>query len=209
MDAARAERFALCDLFDELGPEAPTVLDGWRTGELAAHLLARDSRPDAVPGMVVAAAHPWTERVERGIREAVPFPEIVGRLRSGPPRLSVGGLGGWRGDLHEWFVHHEDVRRANGLGPRADSEEQRRLDDAVWAVLPAFGPLLARPVRATVVLVSEDGRRRRVRRGAGTVEVHGRPSELLLALFGREGAATQAIGDPAAVSAWQTADLGP
>jgi len=209
MDAARAERLALCDLLEEVGPEAPTVLDSWRTADLAAHLLARDSRPDAVPGMVVAAAHPWTERVERTIRDGVPYIEVVDRLRRGPPRLSVGGLGGWRGDLHEWFVHHEDVRRAFGLGPRPDSAEQRRLDDGVWAVLPVFGPLLARRVRATVVLVSEDGRRRRIRRGAGTVEVHGRPSELLLALFGREGAAVQAIGDPDAVLAWRSASLGP
>ena len=209
MDAARAERLALCDLLTEVGPEAPTVLDGWRTADLAAHLLARDSRPDAVPGMVVAAAHPWTERVERTIRDGVPYTEVVGRLRRGPPRLSVGGLGGWRGDLHEWFVHHEDVRRALGLGPRPDSAEQRRLDDGVWAVLPVFGPLLAHRVRATVVLVSDDGRRRRVRRGTGTVEVHGRPSELLLALFGRQGAATHAIGDPDAVTAWESAALGP
>ncbi len=60
-----------------------------------------------------------------------------------------------------------------------------------------------------MVLVSEDGRRRRIRRGPGTVEVHGRPSELLLALFGREGAAVQAIGDPDAVLAWRSTPLGP
>lgn len=208
MDAARAERLALCDLLEEAGPEAPTVLHVWRTADLAAHLLARDIRPDAVPGMVVGIARPWTERVERGIREGVPYAEVVGRLRSGPPRLSIGGLGGWRGDLHEWFVHHEDVRRARGLGPRPDSAFQRDLDDGVWAVLPVLGPLLARRVGATVVLVSEDGRRRRVRRGAGVVEVHGRPSELLLTLFGREGAAVQAIGDPDAVEAWKSAAFG-
>jgi len=209
VDAARAERLALCDLLEEVGPEAPTVLDGWRTGELAAHLLARDTRPDAVPGMVAAIANPWTERVERTIQHRVPYADIVGRLRRGPPRLSVGGVGGWRCDLPEWFVHHEDVRRACGLGPRPDSAGQRRLDDGVWAVLPFFGPLLAHRFRATVVLVSEDGRRRRVRRGTGTVEVHGRPSELLLALFGRQGAAVQPLGDPAAVLAWRATRLGP
>ena len=208
MNPARVERLALCELLEELGPDAPTVLDGWRTSDLAIHLLARETRPDAVPGMVVAAANPWTRRVEDGIRSRVPAAEVVRRLRSGPPTLSVGGLAGWRAELHEWFVHHEDVRRANGLGPRPDGPEQRRLDDAVWAVLPVFGPLLARRVPATVVLVSEDGRRRRVRRGAGTVEVHGRPSELLLALFGRLGAAVESIGDPAAVAAWRSARLG-
>ena len=206
MDAARAERLALCDLLDELGPAGATALDGWCTADLAAHLLTRERRPDALPGLVVAAAHPWTERVERDARDAVPYQEVVHRLRQGPPVLWPGRLpGGWRADLHEWFVHHEDVRRANGRGPRPDTVDQRRLDDAVWAVLPLHGPRLARRVEATVVLVSEDGRRRRVRRGPGTVEVHGRPSEILLALFGRRPAAVHAIGHAEAVDAWEAA----
>lgn len=208
-------------LFDELGPEAPTVLDGWRTAELAAHLLARETRPDAVPGMTLALTHPWTERVERGIRDTIAYRDVVARLRRGPPLLSMGRLFGWRVDVAEWFVHHEDVRRANGRDPRPDSEDQRRLDDGIWSVLPFFAPLLAHRVRATVILVSEDGRRRRARRGpsgpgraggAGavkplTVEIHGRPSELLLALFGRPGAVVEAIGDPEAVDRWRA--LGP
>ena len=211
MDVARAERLALCDLFDELGPEAPTLLPGWRTDRMAAHLLTRDTRPDALPGMVVGAVSGWTGRVERGLLETVGYSDVVDRLRRGPPALSAGRLpGGWRADLHEWFVHHEDVRRADGRAPRPDGDAQRRLDDGVWAVLPLFGPLLCRRVEATVVLVSEDGRRRRVRRGPALVEVHGRPSEMLLALFGRRGvAAVHAIGDPDAVLAWESAPLGP
>lgn len=210
MDPARAERLALCDLLDDLGPEGATLLDRWCTGELAAHLLAREIRPDALPGMVVPAAHPWTERVERGVQGSAPYAQVVRRLRHGPPPLWPGRLpGGWRLDLHEWFVHHEDVRRANRLGPRPDGPEQRRLDDGVWSIVPVFGPLLTRRVDATIVLVSEDGRRRRVRRGDGVVEVHGRPSELLLALFGRAGADVDPIGDPQAVAAWTSGRLGP
>ena len=212
MDPARAERLALCDLLDELGPEGPTLLPGWATLDMAAHLLARDSRPDALPGMVIPLVQGWTERVQRGLAQSVPYDEIVRRLRRGPPLLGAGRLpGGWRVDLHEWFVHHEDVRRASGSGPRPDGPEQRRLDDAAWGVLPVFGPLLTRRVTgATVVLVSEDGRRRRVRRGEAVVEVHGRPTELLLALFGRrQVAAVHAIGDPGAVEAWETARIGP
>jgi uncharacterized protein (TIGR03085 family) len=211
VDAARAERLALCDLLDDLGPGAPTLLPGWTTATMAAHLLARETRPDAIPGMVVPAAHGWTDRVQRGIEASVPYADIVRRLRQGPPRLSASRLpGGWRADLHEWFVHHEDVRRATASGPRPDGPEQRVLDDGVWAVLPVFGPLLARRVDANVVLVSEDGRRRRVRRGPGVVEVHGRPSELLLALFGRrQVAVVHAIGDPDAVEAWEETKLGP
>src|SRR5262249_52743320 len=36
------ERAELCDLLDELGPDAPTLLDGWTTRDLAAHLVLRE-----------------------------------------------------------------------------------------------------------------------------------------------------------------------
>jgi uncharacterized protein (TIGR03083 family) len=44
---ARAERAALCDLFDEVGPDAPTLCAGWTTRDLAAHLVIRERRADA------------------------------------------------------------------------------------------------------------------------------------------------------------------
>jgi len=37
-----AERAQLCDLFDELGPQAPTLLAPWTTHDLAAHLVLRE-----------------------------------------------------------------------------------------------------------------------------------------------------------------------
>jgi len=211
MDAVRAERLALCGLLDDLGPRAATLLPGWPTSRMAAHLLVRDTRPHVSVGMAIPALAGRTERTQRRVMVTVPYDEIVQRLRRGPPTINVARLpGGWRVDLPEWFVHHEDVRRANDLGPRPDGHEQRDLDDGVWAVLPLLGPLLARRVDATVVLVSEDGRRRRVRRGRSTVEVHGRPSEILLALFGRRGVAVvHAIGEPGAVGAWESTRLGP
>ncbi|HET6969240.1 MAG TPA: TIGR03085 family protein, partial [Ornithinibacter sp.] len=48
---ARAERLALCDTLLELGPEAPTLCDPWRTRDLAAHLVVRERRPDAAIGI--------------------------------------------------------------------------------------------------------------------------------------------------------------
>jgi hypothetical protein len=36
------ERLGLCDLFDELGPSVPTLIDGWTTHDLAAHLVLRE-----------------------------------------------------------------------------------------------------------------------------------------------------------------------
>jgi hypothetical protein len=59
------------------------------------------------------------------------FPALVATIRSGPPpgffRL------GWVRripNLNEYFVHHEDVRRANGRGPRANDHA---LVEALWS----------------------------------------------------------------------------
>ena len=39
------ERSELCDLFLAVGPEAPTLCDGWTTLDLAAHLVVREHDP--------------------------------------------------------------------------------------------------------------------------------------------------------------------
>src|SRR5690349_11008507 len=50
---ARTERAALCDLLVTVGPDAPTLCEGWTTRDLAAHLAVRDRRPDAAAGIVL------------------------------------------------------------------------------------------------------------------------------------------------------------
>lgn len=211
MSVTRSEREQLCDLLEDVGPDAPTLPEGWRTSHLASHLLVREHRIDALPGLVVSSLHPWTERLERKARARVAYGPTVRRLRQGPPPWSPFAVPvlGDRSSLHEWFVHHEDVRRANGMGPRDDGPAQRRLDDAVWGILPVFGPVLSHRVEADVVLVADDGRRRRINRKGPRVEVHGRPTELLLELFGRrEAAQVEVIGDEDGVRRWRDTTLG-
>jgi uncharacterized protein (TIGR03085 family) len=192
-------------LFEDLGPDAPTLNEGWTNADLAAHLHARERRIDSNAGLVIPKLHFWTARVEEGMKESIPYPALVRKLRTGPPLVGLRD----RVDLHEWFVHHEDVRRANGMGPREESPELWALDDAVWGIIPIFGPMLARRVSVGVVLVSHDGRRRKIRRGEHVVEVHGRPTELFLELFNRrEVADTKTIGDDTAVEQWKAARLG-
>ena len=47
---APRERADLADLLQEVGPDAPTCCTGWDTAHLAAHLVVRDRRADALPG---------------------------------------------------------------------------------------------------------------------------------------------------------------
>src|SRR5687768_16938237 len=131
---ARAERAALLDLLTELGPHAPTLCEGWETHDLAAHLVVRERRPQAVPGLVVPALHPLTAALERRMRRTS-YDELLALLRSGPPAWSPLGLPGRlydSGNLHEFFVHHEDVRRLVDPTPRP---AEPRLDAALWARL--------------------------------------------------------------------------
>ena len=50
MTHAQDERQALCDLLADIGPDQPTLCTGWRTADLAAHLVLRERRPDAGAG---------------------------------------------------------------------------------------------------------------------------------------------------------------
>ena len=205
---ARAERAALLDLLSGAGPDAPTLCAGWTTHDLAAHLVVRDRQPLAVPGYVVPRLQPVSAWFERRAR-TTPYAGLLDRLREGPPPWSP--LGSrvdavyQAANLHEFFVHCEDVRRAVDPTPRPPSGP---LDDALWDRLRVFGPALTRRARGLrIELATPDGRSRAVGRGPAAVTLHGRPGELLLWLFGRRTVAEVAVeGDRAALEA---APIGP
>src|SRR5919201_4336511 len=116
-----AERAQLSDLLGELGPEAPTLLAPWTTRDLAAHLVLREHDYLAGPGLVLPGA--WGRFAERR-RQALAlkdFAGLIATIRSGPPPglFRIGWVRRFP-NLNEFFVHHEDVRRANGLAPRTN-----------------------------------------------------------------------------------------
>ena len=69
----------------EVGPDAPTLCEGWLTADLAAHLVIRERRPDAAPGLVLPALSGYMDRVQRSVRDRYSWPELVAKVRSGPP----------------------------------------------------------------------------------------------------------------------------
>ncbi|MFW3169036.1 TIGR03085 family metal-binding protein [Geodermatophilus sp. CPCC 206100] len=191
---AARERTALADLFDELGPGAPTCCAGWTTAHLAAHLVVRDRRPDALPGYgleQLGAAAPltaWSHRLEDRLRTTTPYPEVVARVRAGAPVWSPMGWPGLGDALNtaEFAIHHEDVRRAQpGWAPRV---LERADQDQLWRAVRFF----ARRVPGGVVLRRTDtGAEHRVGAGGSTVE--GTPLELLLWASDRRDVARVAI----------------
>jgi uncharacterized protein (TIGR03085 family) len=193
---AERERAELCDLLDTLGPHAPTLCQGWTTYDMAAHLVTRERRPDAGPGLVIPALHGHTERLEKARRESTPYDELVATLRKGPPAPM--GLPVFREltNTHEYFVHHEDVRRPNGLPSRRPDATR---DAALWRLLRVGGNRgLRRNAGVPVVLERPDGDR--IGRPAdGGVIVRGPVDELFLLSFRPASVHVTVDGDPEAV----------
>lgn len=201
------ERRELCDLFEELGPAAPTLCEGWATLDLAAHLVVRERDLRAGPGLVLggrfeALLDRITERAKgRG------YDRLVEQVRNGPP-LGPFAVPGLRKllNLNEYVVHYEDVRRANGMSPRDDRAD---LQDELWRLLRHAARLMLRKASGVSVrLVRSEGDEIRVGKGPEAV-LSGEPLELVLYLQGRRGAAHVALsGDPGAIEVLRTASLG-
>lgn len=111
-------------------------------------------------------------------------------------------------NLNEFFIHQEDVRRANGRGPRTND---RALDEALWRNLRQAPWFLARRLHGAGLELHWVGTPEtvRARRGEPTVRLAASPGELLLYLFGRQSAAQVEVSGPdVAVEAVQRARFG-
>lgn len=210
MGLATIERAQLADLFDVVGPDAPTLCAGWATRDLAAHLVLREGRPDANAGIMVKPLAGWTDRVQRSIADTEDWAGLVDRFRNGPPMLSWFRLPGvdsrWNG--FEFLVHHEDVRRAvPGWVPRPLPINAA---DGIWRRLTGGGAaLLARHVTTGVTLRRPDGASALVRSGEPMVTLVGDPVELVMYLYGRrDHAQVAAEGSKAAIERFTASELG-
>jgi len=193
------ERLALCDLFEEVGADVPTLLEGWTAQDLAAHLVLRERDPIAGPFLVVPGPFQrFAERRRVRLVENREFGWLVERIRSGPPPgfFRIGWVRSFP-NLNEFFVHHEDVRRANKRGPR--NTLTHALEAALWRNVRRGSRYLSRRLRGVRLEHEWAGTDQRdmVRSGEPTARLSGPPGELLLYLFGRQAAAQVEMTGPA------------
>jgi uncharacterized protein (TIGR03085 family) len=201
---ARAERTALAELMLEVGPDAPTLCTGWTARDLAAHIIVRESRPEAA-GLVIPALHGRLEQVQAQVAQR-PYPDLVESVRTGPPWWNPQRIGFVEAvsNTIEFFVHHEDVRRAqDGWEPRVLTDEQAA---QLWAVVPTTVKAIAQRSPVGVTARPTDGPT------AGTdtvlrsrtpgVTLVGPLGEIVLAVYGRETRGLEVQGDAAAVRAF-------
>jgi uncharacterized protein (TIGR03085 family) len=205
---ARTERAALCDTALQVGPDRPTLCEGWTVKDLVVHLLVREGSPAAV-GIAVAPLA-WLTAAESRRVGRRDFAELVEKLRTGPPRLSpyaVPKVDELANGL-EFFVHHEDIRRAQpGWTPRPLGDDVER---TLWPMVRGFGRRLVRtsPVGVTIT-DSVTGSTALLRGGVPSVTVRGLPSEVTLYVFGRrDQARVELLGNDEAVARLKATALG-
>jgi len=206
MSASQRERAALVATLRTVGPNAPTLCEGWTTLDLAAHLVLRERRLDATPGIAFGPLAGYTAKVQKQIAESTDWDDLVEMISTGPPIFSPFKLLDPLVNVTEMFIHHEDVRRATpGWAPRD-------LDGQTVSALRRPIPLLSRvtmaKVPARVTLRTAEGRTlASVGRGPG-VTVTGAAEELLLFAVGRNAVRATFTGDDDAVAAVKAAPRG-
>ena len=193
---ARTERQNLCDLFLEVGPDAPTLCEGWTTRDLAAHLVVRETRPDAAGGILVKRLAPYGDRVRDKVADR-DWEALVNTVRNGPPRLSpmrIGALDKLTNTL-EFFVHLEDVRRARGdAGPRQLAPD---VEATLLNALRRGGRLMARKAPCGLTATPTGGSTVMLHKGSPVVDIAGDTGEIVLFLYGRTTAARVQLSGPA------------
>jgi uncharacterized protein (TIGR03085 family) len=205
---AQTERAALCDTALQVGEDQPTLSGEWTVKDLVVHLLVREGSPAAV-GILVKPLEKVLDLEMRRVGRQ-PFNVLVERLRQGPPVWSPYAVPRLDATLNtlEYFVHHEDIRRAQpewtarDLG--ADSEK------LLWALVRTGGKGLTRsaPVGVTIENATT-GSRAVLKPGEPSVVVRGIPSEVTLFVFGRKAQANvELIGDDADVARLSGTSLG-
>ncbi|RIV38495.1 TIGR03085 family metal-binding protein [Micromonospora radicis] len=204
---ARSEREALADLMSTLGPEAPTVNEGWTTRDLAAHLLVRERRPDAAAGIFVPPLGGYAERVRRRVT-AGDWAQLLDRLRRPPLWSPVSNpLTDELTNTLEFFIHHEDVRRAQaGWQPR---QLPAGLDQTLWRRVGMLARLALRRFPARVRVRAPGHGEVAAGRGGEQLQLVGAPGELVLFLSGRQRVTrVQLDGAPELAARLQAAHLG-
>jgi uncharacterized protein (TIGR03085 family) len=203
MTAAQRERAALVETMRSVGPDAPTLCGDWTTRDLAAHLVVREGRLDAAPGIAIPFLAGYTDKVQRQVAQSTDWEDLLDKIATGPPLLSPFKLLDPVANMGEMFIHHEDVRRAQSTW------EPRTLDDgtvrALTRPLSVMARLTLRAAPARVSLRTPEGKTVLTTGKGKELTVTGEQTELLLFISGRDVVQLTFEGDAETVEAVRAA----
>jgi uncharacterized protein (TIGR03085 family) len=199
LDATVEEHRALAATLSAVGPGAPTLIEGWTTTQLAAHLASLD----ALGGLVLFLGRQMITRVyprpTEGSRKlaarALARAEAKGygwcTAHVGAPARLPMRLGGAPVAMFEVYVHHQDVLRADPALP------ERAAPAELASCLPWILRFHTKRLDG-IELIADTGDGEQ-RAGAGKpVAVRGDVGEVVLWLAGRgPHCSVEVDGDPA------------
>ena len=138
-------------------PRRPTLCEGWTAHDLAAHLWIRETDPVGAGGIV---ARPLAGLLDRRMAETKarwPYAELVDKVRNGPARFSVFAIPGVDEGANtiEYFVHHEDVRRARRRAAERRATLPEDVEGWLWRRLKLLARAQFRRAKVGVVLERE------------------------------------------------------
>ncbi|MCJ0902739.1 TIGR03085 family metal-binding protein [Rhodococcus sp. ARC_M6] len=204
MTFAHDERLALVDSMADFGPDAPTLCGEWTNRDLAAHLIIRERRLDAAPGIMISAFAGHTESVRKATA-ARPWDELLHDVRSGPPTWSPLYWLDAQINTTEMFVHHEDVRRAHQHWTARALPVGRQAQ--LWKYARQIAKMGYRKAPVEVIFELPSGESAVVHKSdSRTVVLQGEPAELLLHAFGRNEVLIEAKGELADVQSVMSLD---
>jgi uncharacterized protein (TIGR03085 family) len=208
MNLAKTERAALADLFVTLGPDQPTLCEGWNTQDLLIHLLVRENNPAGAIGQRVALLHGAAAKAEADYAKR-PWSELIEKYRSGPPGWNPTSWGKLDDIANggEMFIHHEDARRGQvGWEPRQlDATASAELTKMVGSGISKMA-LRHSPVGIVAVLPGAEPVT--LKSGEPTVTLAGEPGEVVLWLSGRDACKVEFDGDQDAIGRLSTLKRG-
>jgi uncharacterized protein (TIGR03085 family) len=181
---AKRERVAISQLLRKLGPDAPTLCEGWNSFDLLVHLVSRETRPDAAIGLVVPALSSYTSKVAQDIKSRG-FENLITEFEHGPKRTSFFALPGVDNlaNSFEFLIHHEDLLRGQpDYSPRTLDEDDKKL---IWKRFTQSGKLLLRKAKVGIIAQSDQGTYT-IKSGNSCVTMKGEVIDLLLFAYGRK-----------------------
>ena len=203
---AQIERQKLCDLLEAIGPEAPTLCEGWSAAHLAAHLVLRERKPLAALGIIFGGAFARHTKKTTERLAAKPFEGLIKKLRKGPPLL-LKRIDGQMNVL-EYTIHHEDVRRA--VGEWEERKDLDELQEIIWKIQKRSAQLMARKLEDIDLTLSRpSGEIARIGETGRQVTLVGEPIELAMFMTGRrEKSLVEISGDDSAITEMRLGNLG-
>jgi len=181
---AKRERVAISQLLRKLGPEAPTLCEGWNSFDLLVHLVSRETRPDAAIGLVLPVFSSYTSKVAEGIKSRG-FENLITEFEQGPKKNSFFAIPGVDNvaNSFEFLIHHEDLLRGQpDYSPRVLDENDKKL---VWKRFTQSGKLLMRKAKVGIIAQSDLGTYT-IKSGQSCVTIKGDVIDLLLFAYGRK-----------------------